>query len=105
MVHIKYLSTIITTTRQGDQEMIQVFKLQVIVYAKQVFYSQKFVSDIAIFVLKRDVKLQLTNSQKWCITQPYFQNGMLHTSKPSWANVYNLHIPHIATQRHFGSVF
>jgi len=82
MVDIKYLSTVITTTRQGNQEMIQVFKLQVIVYAKQVFYSQR-----------------------WCTTQPYFQNGMLHTSKPSWANVYNLHIPHIATQRHFGSVF
>jgi len=28
--------------------------------------QEKFVSDIAIFVLKRDVKLQLTNCQEKC---------------------------------------
>ena len=37
-------------------------------------HLRKFVSDIAVFVLKRDVKLQLTHLRKFC-----FINRMVNT--------------------------
>jgi len=36
-------------------------------HASAIKFEKFFVSDIAIFVLKRDVELQLTNFEKFCL--------------------------------------
>jgi len=45
-------------------------------YFKHIYYYWHLVSDIAIFVLKSDVKLQLTN---------YYWHQKLESEVPSWA--------------------
>ena len=62
-------------------------------------YQKGLVSDIAIFVLKRDVKLQLTNIRKgnWSkLLQRFRKRTNLELEKPSQATVKTSHVEPVA---------